>query len=62
MLAQRGAFQFPCGIKVGIILGVPYDHAKVFADPPNTDDVIRYIQPLIAGRDVHNCDPPMLIP
>ena len=55
------AFQFPCGTKVGIVLGVPYDHVHVYADPPNTDDVIRYLQPLIAGRELHICDPPMLV-
>ena len=56
------AFRFPCGTKVGIILSVPYDDARIFADPPNTDDVIRYLQPLIGDRNMRISDPPMLVP
>ena len=54
------AFSFPCGTKVGIVLGVPYDEARIFADPPNTQVVVQYLQPLIGDRDVHIPDSPIL--
>ena len=55
------SFRFPCGTKVAIVLSVPYDEARIFADPPNTSDVIQYLQPLIEEREIRVADPPILI-
>ena len=54
------AFRFPCGMHIGILLRVPYNEADIYADPPNSQIALDYMQPLIANRDTRVAEPPVL--
>lgn len=61
------AFEFDCGLLVGIILRRPYFDSKsradasIYADPPETENALKCLSALLAGRDVCIADPPMLM-
>ncbi|MDP6468618.1 MAG: hypothetical protein QF918_12800, partial [Pirellulaceae bacterium] len=41
------AFEFPCGMRILIELGVAYDYAVIYSNPPDATAAIQYLAPLV---------------